>query len=38
LFSAFDEIMSFIEKGNKRDVSLDFSKAFDITSEKKVVW
>lgn len=33
--SAFVEITSFIEKGNKGDISLDFSKAFDNTSEKK---
>lgn len=35
LVSAFDEIISFIEKGNKGDISLDFSKAFDITSHQK---
>jgi len=35
LLSAFDEIISFIEKRNKGDVSLDFSKAFDTTPHQK---
>lgn len=35
MISAFDEIISVIEKRNKEDISLDFSRAFDITPHQK---